>query len=133
MEQQSTATPRVVGKRRPARLLISRAEAEREIAERIGQGEALATIQVADVAELQRWRQEAGVWSEGTVELLKRIFDKPDYAIEYNQSNTWTFATGYSENAREQVRQLVYAIKTYCDCLRSITSRLPDIEEAVQI
>lgn len=77
--QKQSATPA-----RLPTLLISRAEAQKRLADRIDLGRRLLEAPIASVETYETAQQRVRKWTDFNTELLQRIFDNDSFAKEYN-------------------------------------------------
>jgi predicted nucleotide-binding protein len=106
-------------------LLVSIADAQQKITQRIEMGHALIDRDVAAVESdsgLERARHEYEKWSDYNAELLRRLFDDQSIAKEY--SSSWGAISIWERPLQEEGKELRDDIQEKIDKLEGISARL---------
>lgn len=114
------------------RLTGSRSEAKEALDKRVKEGEALLK-QVSSIAnqdQLKGLSNQLWTWHDYNVELLRRMFDTPEFSDSYNRSMGGHFVTpGSPPSLREQISDLADDFDSYLTRLQKVQSKLELIPE----
>jgi predicted nucleotide-binding protein len=115
--------------REATRLLISRAEAAKQIDDRVQLGQELLKRQIRAERDFDACDAEVESWNEYNVELLNRMFSAPEYGEEYA---SWSvISTLVDPSLAEKTVALAKEVKDKCRRLISTRERLTIIPEPV--
>jgi predicted nucleotide-binding protein len=107
----------------PPNLTISRKEAEEQLTSRIEIGKQLLSMQVSTDDELKKSRQDYYKWNDFNKELLRRIFDSPEYnRLSIGVVSTYSTLSTELKYHREDISERISK-------LESIKERLPLYQE----
>lgn len=123
--------------KRPNYLVITREEAERNIAVQINEGRQLLELPIATEKDLERAKAEYSAWNSFNRELLRKLFNSPDVSDEYSSSGsigtTVPFSLmGIGPSIGQQVEDFYNRIQRRIDSLESICKRLSLYEGQTQ-
>ena len=104
----------------PPNLTISRLEADKQLASRIGLGRELLSNAMTSSGDYKRVKYKHKIWHEYNIELLRRIFDSDELSKEYS---FWGVSL-LAESLSEKIEFLSKDIATHIARLESIRERL---------
>ncbi len=108
-------------------LLISRSEAEQRINSRIKEGYNILHIELFEYPDLEDWVDKWEIWHGFNVELLKRVFDTPEYAEDYGLHTGLSDALSADWN--DAIDYITTEMKDKLRYLRALQAKIPLIDE----
>jgi predicted nucleotide-binding protein len=119
--------------RRPARLLVTKFEAQSKIQKQIDEGESLITSEIKSKQELDEAKEKKASWSEFNTELLLRLFDNDVISNEYSSywSSGMAFVIGRPHYLSEETENFRKSVKEKLTKLKSIFQRLELFPEPI--
>ena len=109
-----------------AKLTISRVEAAEKIGKQIERGSIIRDLKIRNSDELDQARSERNKWSNYNYELLKRIFDRSDFAEEYAH---WISVFVAPQSLADQIQDFQESVTEKIGRLESIQERLELVPE----
>jgi len=110
-------------------LLVPREEAEKKITTQIEKGQEIRNAQISSWEALQSAETERSKWQKYTGELLRRLFDSPSLAEEFNPVIGFAVVGGGPRELGREVRDFIRDMDHDVATLESVRDRLELIPE----
>ena len=117
--------------KKPASLMVSKANAQEKIQKQINEGEQLLNIEIENEPALNDLKEDKKIWNDYTKELLKNIFSTTEIADEYGIGTLNYFPT--RSTFYDRIGYIHNSITTLLTRLRSIYKRLELFSESDSI